>query len=78
MEVFKMAFKIYKSSTHGNMLPEMQSFTKESIIWAKIIHPDDTKSMADLLVNKMTQNYGEGWNVFIQSKGKAVEGLGTI
>ena len=47
------------------MLPEMQSFTKESIIWAKIIHPDDTKSMADLLVNKMAQNYGEGWNVFI-------------
>ena len=51
------------------MLPEMQSFTEESIVWAKIIHPDNTKSMADLLVNKMTQNYGEGWNVFIQTKG---------
>ena len=73
-----MAFKIYKSNTHGNMPPEMQSFTKESIVWAKIIHPDNTKSMADLLVDKMAQNYGEGWNVFIQRKGKAVEGQGTI
>ena len=59
------------------MPSEMQSFTKESIVWAKITHPDNTNSMADLLVNKMTQNYGEGWNVFIQIKGKAVEGLGT-
>ena len=52
------------------MPPEMQSFTEESIAWAKITHPDDTKSMADLLVNKMAQNYGEGWNAFIQTKGE--------
>ena len=51
------------------MPSEMQSFTKESIVWAKITHPDNTNSMADFLVNKMTQNYGEGWNVLIQTKG---------
>ena len=54
------------------MPPEMQSFTEESIAWAKITHPDDTKSMADLLVNKMAQNYDEGWNAFIQKKGPSL------
>ena len=62
-----MAFK--KSLTTQTKPSKMESYITESIYLAKSIFIDDTNRMADFLVNKMSQNYGDGWNAFVQKKG---------
>ena len=64
--LIKMAFK--KSKTPHEKPSEMESFITESIYLAKSIFNDDTNRMANFLVNKMSQNYGDGWNAFVQTK----------
>ena len=55
--LIKMAFK--KSVTVHAKPSKMESFITESIYLAKNCHPDDTNRMAEFLVNKMSQNYGD-------------------
>ena len=64
-----MAFKKMKSRTTHEKPSKMESFITESIYLAKSIFNDDTNRMANFLVNKMSQNYGDGWNAFVQRKG---------
>ena len=63
---FKMAFK--KSRTTNEKPSRMESFITKSIYLAKSIFNDDANGMANFLVNEMSQNYGDGWNAFVQKQ----------
>ena len=64
-----MAFK--KLTTTQTKPSKMESFITESIYLAKNFSNDDTNRMAECLVSKMSQNYGDGWNAFVQRKWEA-------